>query len=105
VGLRAIEQRRYLVRASTSGPSAIVDPWGRVVVRTTARTRHLLRGGVRPERRLTPYARWGDAFGLACAGWTAAALFRDPRSRQGTSRPGEESEISLAPGGNPLQSG
>ncbi|MGH7289349.1 MAG: apolipoprotein N-acyltransferase, partial [Myxococcota bacterium] len=27
--VRAIEQRRYLVRASTSGPSAIVDPWGR----------------------------------------------------------------------------
>ena len=26
VSLRAVEQRRYLVRASTSGPSAIVDP-------------------------------------------------------------------------------
>ena len=79
VGLRAIEQRRYLVRASTSGPSAIVDPWGRRVVRTSARTPHLLRGGVRPEQALTPYARWGDAFGLACAGWVSLVLVLEVR--------------------------
>ena len=35
--LRAIEQRRYLVRASTSGPSAIVDPCGRAVDQQDAR--------------------------------------------------------------------
>lgn len=68
VGLRAIEQRRYLVRASTTGPSAIVDPWGRVVVRTPTGTRHLLRGGVRPMHDRTLYARVGDAFALGCLG-------------------------------------
>jgi apolipoprotein N-acyltransferase len=93
VGLRAIEQRRYLVRASTSGPSAIIDPWGRSVARTTARTRHLLRGGVRPEQRLTPYARWGDAFGLACAGWVSAVLLGDLAMRRRLWQAGEESKI------------
>jgi len=76
VGLRAIEQRRYLVRASTSGPSAVVDPWGRVAVRTSTNRQFLLLGGVRPERELTPYARFGDAFALGCALVAAAALVR-----------------------------
>ena len=74
VGLRAIEQRRYLVRASTSGPSAVVDPWGRVPVRTPANRPAVLLGGVRPERELTPYARFGDAFASGCALLVAAAL-------------------------------
>lgn len=74
VGLRAIEQRRYLVRASTSGPSAVVDPFGRVPVRTKANLPYVLRGAVRPERELTPYARLGDAFAVACALVVAAAL-------------------------------
>jgi apolipoprotein N-acyltransferase len=42
VALRAIEQRRYLVRASTAGPSAIVDPWGRVTARADAAARTVL---------------------------------------------------------------
>jgi apolipoprotein N-acyltransferase len=74
VGLRAIEQRRYLVRASTSGPSAVVDPWGRIPVRTAANRPFVLRGAVRPERDLTPYARFGDAFAVGCALVVAAAL-------------------------------
>jgi apolipoprotein N-acyltransferase len=32
--LRAIEHRRYLVRATNTGISAIVDPTGRLVART-----------------------------------------------------------------------
>ena len=76
VGLRAIEQRRYLVRASTSGPSAVVDPWGRVPVRTPAQRPSLLLGGVRPEQKLTPYARLGDAFAAACTLVVGAALVR-----------------------------
>src|SRR6185295_17055406 len=32
--LRAVEQRRFVVRASTAGPSAIVAPSGHVLVRT-----------------------------------------------------------------------
>jgi apolipoprotein N-acyltransferase len=76
VALRAIEQRRYLVRASTAGPSAVVDPWGRVLVQTPSRSRHLLLGRVRPETELSVYGRVGDAFALACVALTAGGLLR-----------------------------
>jgi apolipoprotein N-acyltransferase len=77
VRLRTIEQRRYLVRASTSGPSAIVDPFGRVAVRTEFLTRGAIGGTIALSDRITLYHRVGDLFaGLcivaACLGWAGA---------------------------------
>jgi apolipoprotein N-acyltransferase len=76
ISLRAIEQRRYVIRASTSGPSAVVDPWGRIPVRTDTFRPHLLLGGVRPETGLTLYAQVGDAFAVACTLVVAGTLVR-----------------------------
>ena len=72
--LRAVEQRRWLVRASTSGPSAIVDPFGHVVAAGPLAARAVVRGAVAPRTDLSPYARWGDAFAFACAAATLALL-------------------------------
>ena len=66
VGLRAIEQRRYLIRASTAGPSAVVDPWGRVTARTDVGSAGAMRGFVRAEQGTTPYGGVGDAFAGLC---------------------------------------
>jgi apolipoprotein N-acyltransferase len=74
VSLRAVEQRRYLVRASTSGPSAIVDPWGRINIRSEAFQREIVLGVVRPRSELTLYARVGDLFGLVCLATVMLAL-------------------------------
>lgn len=74
VSLRAVEQHRYLVRASTSGPSAVIDPWGRVLVRSAAFERQILLGGVRPEETLTWYTQIGDLFGLLCLASAAGGL-------------------------------
>ena len=74
VSVRAIEQRRYLLRASTSGPSGIVDPWGRVRVRSEPLSRAVLVGWLRPETGRSVYGVVGDAFGLACAAGVAALL-------------------------------
>jgi len=65
--VRAVEVRRWLVRASTSGPSAIVDPAGRLVDRRDFGTQGFVRGDVVPRRGLTIYARLGDAFAWGCA--------------------------------------
>lgn len=65
VRLRTVEQRRYLVRASTSGPSAVVDPFGRVQARTQFSTTATLVADIRPSTVTTPYARLGDAFAYA----------------------------------------
>ena len=65
--LRAIEHRRWLVRATNSGISAIVDPAGRIVARTGVLSRENLVGrvGLREGRSL--YGRFGDAPVLAGA--------------------------------------
>jgi apolipoprotein N-acyltransferase len=67
--LRAVEHRRYLVRATNSGVSAVVDPIGREVARSGLLTRENLRATVRMLDGTTVYTRWGD-----WPGWGAAAL-------------------------------
>jgi apolipoprotein N-acyltransferase len=69
--LRAIENRRYLIRSATSGVSAIIDPHGRVVTRGPLFEEAVLVGEVRPIEMLTVYARIGDVFAGLC---TVAAL-------------------------------
>jgi len=73
VRLRTVEARRYLVRASTSGPSAIVDPLGRVVMHTAFMVRDTLAGTIWPLTTVTPYGRIGDAFAYVCALATIAS--------------------------------
>src|SRR5262249_6649749 len=86
VRFRAIEQRRYLLRASTSGPSAIVDPFGRVLARGGVLSRGVIAGTVRPVRTATLYARIGDTFAGLCAASVVIALVVTFRARHGTAR-------------------
>src|SRR5262249_13691824 len=44
--LRAVEHRRFLVRATNSGVSAVIDPTGREIARTGLLTRENLRARV-----------------------------------------------------------
>jgi apolipoprotein N-acyltransferase len=80
VRFRAIETRRYLVRASTSGPSAVIDPWGRVQEKTAIWARGTAAGAVAPRRELSLYVRVGDAFSLSCTLVVLAALALSRRS-------------------------
>ncbi len=61
--LRAIEHRRYLARASNSGPSAVVDPLGRVVTEAPLFERRNLHAEVALMRGRTPFAHTGDLVG------------------------------------------
>jgi apolipoprotein N-acyltransferase len=73
---RAIEQRRYLVRASTSGPSAIVDPAGRVLARSSYDTATTLRGRVAPRSERSVYSVIGDLFAMVCLMSAVGCLFK-----------------------------
>lgn len=73
--LRAVETRRWVVRAASTGISEIVDPWGRIHSRLGINRRGVLVGRIHLRSDLTPYARWGDWFLGVCALVVVAALF------------------------------
>ena len=79
--LRAVEIRRPVVRATTSGITALIDPRGMVAARVPQNEATTLIGDVRPIQGLgtTLYARFGDVFGWACGAIALAALL--PRRR------------------------
>jgi apolipoprotein N-acyltransferase len=86
VRLRAVEQRRWLVRASTSGPSAIVDPWGRVQARSAPFERAVVTGWIAPRAGRSLYGRIGDASGFACVAALPIAWAAARRARTGSPR-------------------
>jgi apolipoprotein N-acyltransferase len=79
--LRAVEQRRWIVRASTSGPSAVIDPVGRIDADTRPFSQATLSGSIAARDGLTVYARIGDAFALGCALVALAAAIRGRSTR------------------------
>ncbi len=83
--LRAAENRRFLLRAATTGISGIIDPAGRVLVQSAIGTRTFLIGDVTPAAGTTFYALHGDVFcflGLTISGlFLILSLFRTPIKR------------------------
>ena len=61
---RAIESRRYVVRATTSGISAFVDPTGRVYGHLGAGRTGIASGRVYPRNDHTRYSTYGDVFAI-----------------------------------------
>jgi apolipoprotein N-acyltransferase len=59
---RAVENRRFLLRAATTGVSGIIDPWGRVVHKSRIMTEAYQVGTVTPLPGQTFYCRYGDIF-------------------------------------------
>jgi apolipoprotein N-acyltransferase len=64
--LRAIENRTWLVRATSTGISAIVDPYGRYRARSDADVEAILGGVVELVDHETLYERVGDFFPWLC---------------------------------------
>jgi len=77
---RAIEHRRYMVRSTNSGISAVIDPLGRVVAQSGLLTRESLRYDIHMLEGDTVYGRIGD-----WPGWLglAAILIMFIRRRDG----------------------
>lgn len=60
--LRAVENRRFLIRAATTGISGVIDPYGRILARTELLTQTYLTEKITPLERNTFYTRYGDLF-------------------------------------------
>ena len=72
--MRAIEQGRYLVRAANTGISGIVDPYGRVLVKTNLFETVAVVGEARFVQSRTLYARIGDLVAYLSIAITIVAL-------------------------------
>jgi apolipoprotein N-acyltransferase len=102
---RAVENRRYLVRAANTGISAVIDPVGRVVAETALFERRALLVDVSAVPETTFYSRNGDVFAwsvfsltLLLWGWAEASLRSPLRSEE--ARNGGRA----APLGHPIES-
>ena len=81
--MRALETGRWLLRATNTGISAIIDARGQLVARSPQFEAFVLSGEFEPRRGMTPYARLGDWPVLVlCAGVIVLAwLRRTPKPR------------------------
>ena len=57
---RAVETGRYLLRATNTGISAIVNPNGVIINKSVQFQDDTVRATIRPYEGTTPYARWGN---------------------------------------------
>lgn len=64
--VRAVEGRRWLLRATNNGHTVIVDPYGRIVSRIPPDQRAVLVGSFDFVSRRTIYARFGDWWAWLC---------------------------------------
>jgi apolipoprotein N-acyltransferase len=72
---RALESRRYLLRAANSGISAIVEPSGRIQVQTALLRQDTAIGGFSFLSEETFYVRHGRSLPIACVIISFCALF------------------------------
>jgi apolipoprotein N-acyltransferase len=79
---RAVENRRYMVRAANTGITAVVDPVGRVREQTALFQPTVLVRDVAFVAERSFYARHGDVFAQACAAVALALLAATVRRRR-----------------------
>jgi len=72
---RAIETRRYLIRAAASGTSGFVTPYGEPYGLVPPDTAGSAVARVEARTELTPYVRWGESWIAAAGGLVALTAF------------------------------
>ncbi len=97
VRMRAVESRRWIIRATNSGITAVVDPLGRVT-ETLPEYKDLsqvVRYGTSTE--ITPYARYGDWFAWGCLLFASIRMSAFRRVRSGGRYPGHHQPNRSSP--------
>lgn len=74
VRMRAIENHRWVLRATNTGVTAAINPYGRVTAAAPRHQRTSIRVHFAYEDYLTFYSRHGDLFAYACAFITTLGL-------------------------------
>jgi apolipoprotein N-acyltransferase len=79
--LRAVENKRFVLRAANTGISAAIAPTGRIIDQTGLFTETALPATITAMDHLTVYTRIGDLFAAACLLASAALLLVAYRRR------------------------
>jgi apolipoprotein N-acyltransferase len=66
--MRALETGRFLLRATNTGISAVIDDRGRILQQSPQFERSVLSYDVVPMRGVTPFASWGNVGAVLLAG-------------------------------------
>ncbi|MGA7156697.1 MAG: apolipoprotein N-acyltransferase [Acidobacteriaceae bacterium] len=74
VRMRAIENDRWLLRATNTGVTAAIDPRGRIIAALPRHVRASMQVPFGFRTRLTLYSRYGDWFAWLCAAITTLML-------------------------------
>jgi apolipoprotein N-acyltransferase len=82
--LRAIENHRYLLRATDDGITAVIDPYGRLVARLPRHRALVLSAGFSYLTRQTFYTAYGDVFAWLCVAVMGALMISAALSRRRT---------------------
>jgi apolipoprotein N-acyltransferase len=80
---RAVENRRYMVRAANTGITAVVDPRGRILESTALFAQTVLVRDVPFIAERSFYTRHGDVFARSCLAVALALLAATLRPRTG----------------------
>ena len=80
--MRALEAGRWMIRATNTGITTLIDPFGQLTTQLPQFEQGVLYGEVLPMQGLTPYLRWGSwPLTLGCALLLlGAALLRKTRN-------------------------
>ena len=81
--IRAVENRRYFLRAANTGFSAVIEPTGRISASTGLAEEAICSGQFGFIEEMTFYTRYGNVFLLLCVIISAAAGIWAIRSRAG----------------------
>lgn len=91
VRMRAVENRRWILRATNDGITAGIDPAGRIAGRLPMYSESVARLGYSYIAERTVYTRLGDWFAFLCAAVAAAALIDSRGGWRALSRGGSRS--------------
>ncbi len=86
---RAVEHRRYLLRATNTGISSIIAPTGRIVAHSAVFSRANILGDFVPLREDTPYGICGDLIGYGSAALMLVWSLRQRAHRRALLRLGQ----------------
>jgi apolipoprotein N-acyltransferase len=81
VRMRAAENRRWILRATNDGITAMIDPAGREIARLPLYTQTSAVFGYNSLTELTPYVRFGDWFAWLCLLGSAVLVATQRRGR------------------------